>query len=296
MHLVRYRSRSDLAAGVGVFDGSMVVALTGVPDMAALLGLPLSAIRERCRSAAGDAATWPVEEVELLVPADGRTEVWAAGVTYRRSMEARVEESVPAPDIYDLVYAASRPELFFKSAAWRTVVDGEPIAIRSDSSVNVPEPELALVLNRFAEIVGYTVCNDVSSRSIEGENPLYLPQAKVYLGSCALASVIRPSWEVADPGALEMSMAIVRGEAVVWQGTASTSELHRTLTDLVAALFLADEFPDGVVLSTGTSLVPGLDFTLQVDDRVRIDIAEIGRLENPVVRGKDAMAWLSTRQ
>lgn len=295
MHLVRYRSRSDLAVGVGVSDGSTVVGLTGVSDMADLLGLPLTAIRELCCTAGGDAVTFQTDQIELLVPLDGRTEVWAAGVTYRRSMEARVAESIPAPDIYDLVYAASRPELFFKSAAWRTVVDGEPIAIRSDSSVNVPEPELAVVINRFAEIVGYTVCNDVSSRSIEGENPLYLPQAKVYLGSCALASVIRPSWEVADAGALEMSMAIVRGEAVAWQGTASTSELHRTLTELVAALFLADDFPDGVVLSTGTSLVPGLDFTLEVDDHVRIDIAEIGCLQNPVVRGKDAMAWLSER-
>ena len=294
MHLVRYRSAAAIT-GVGIFDGSKVIGLTGVSDMAALLGLPLTDIRELCCSAGGDSATFPVDEVELLGPVQGRTEVWAAGVTYRRSMEARVEESVPAPDIYDLVYAASRPELFFKSAGWRVVNNGEPIAIRSDSSVNVPEPELALVINRFAEIVGYTVCNDVSSRSIEGANPLYLPQAKVYLGSCALASVIRPSWEVADPGALDISVAVIRGEMVAWQGTASTSELHRSLTELVAALFLADDFPAGVVLSTGTCLVPDLDFTLEVDDRVRIDITGIGRLENPVVRGKDAMAWLSKR-
>ena len=124
----------------------------------------------------------PLAEVEVLAPIDGRTEVWACGVTYEISREARVEESERAATAYELVYDADRPELFFKSAAWRVVGDGGAIAVRSDSALDVPEPEVALVINAFGEIVGYTICDDVSSRSIEGENPLYLPQAKIYLG------------------------------------------------------------------------------------------------------------------
>jgi 2-dehydro-3-deoxy-D-arabinonate dehydratase len=295
MHLVRYRSRDDSAPVVGVLDGLTVAAIEQVPDLAAVLGLGLAEIRVLCASAAEAPAAQDADQVQLLVPVDGRTEVWAAGVTYRRSMQARVRESVPSPDVYDLVYGAPRPELFFKSASWRAAGTGEKIAIRTDSEINVPEPELAVVINRFGEIVGYTVCNDVSSRSIEGENPLYLPQAKVYLGSCALASGIRPSWEVDDPYALTIGMEIIRGGAIAWQGTASTSGLHRRLEELIEALYFADDFPDGAVLSTGTCLVPDLPFTLEVDDVVRIAISDIGELENPVVRGKDAMAWLSAR-
>ena len=145
----------------------------------------------------------------LLPPIDGGTEVWAAGVTYARSRSAREEES-SVSRVYELVYEADRPELFFKSVAWRVVTDGEPIGIRQDSDVNVPEAELALVVNAAGETVGYTVCNDVSSRSIEGENPLYLPQAKMYAGSCALASGIRPAWEVTDPGRLGIELEVSR--------------------------------------------------------------------------------------
>jgi 2-dehydro-3-deoxy-D-arabinonate dehydratase len=295
MHLVRYRSRDDSAPAVGVLDGRTVTVIEQVPDLAALLGLRLAEIRALCSSATEASARQDADQVQLLVPVDGRTEVWAAGVTYRRSMQARVEESVPSPDIYDLVYGATRPELFFKSASWRATGTGEKIAIRMDSEINVPEPELAVVVNRFGEIVGYTVCNDVSSRSIEGENPLYLPQAKVYLGSCALASAIRPSWEVADPYDLTITMEIIRGGAIAWQGTASTSDLHRRIEELINALYFADDFPDGAVLSTGTCLVPDLPFTLKTDDIVRIAISDIGKLENPVVQGKGAMAWLSAR-
>lgn len=296
MHLVRYRSRDDSVPAVGVLDGRTVTVIEQVPDLAALLGQRLAEIRALCASATDASAGQDVDQVQLLVSVDGRTEVWAAGVTYRRSMQARIEESGPSPDVYDLVYGATRPELFFKSASWRVAGTGEKIAIRMDSEINVPEPELAVVVNRFGETVGYTVCNDVSSRSIEGENPLYLPQAKLYLGSCALASAIRPSWEVADPYDLTITMEIMRGGAIAWQGTASTSDLNRRLEELINALYFADDFPDGAILSTGTCLVPDLPFSLETDDIVRIVISDIGELENHVVRGKGAMAWLLARR
>jgi 2-dehydro-3-deoxy-D-arabinonate dehydratase len=231
-------------------------------------------------------------ELRLLPPVDGLMEVWAAGVTYKSSQLERMRESREAASVYDRVYTAERPELFVKSASWRVVGDGEPIAFREDSAINVPEPELALVVNAHGEIVGYSVCNDVSSRSIEGENPLYLPQAKVYLASCAVGFGIRPVWEVADPRALEISLKITRGGGVVWEGSASTSELHRGLDELVGYLLFANRFPDGVVLSTGTSLVPALPFSLEDGDVVEIEIAGVGSLTNPVVSGLRASQWL----
>ncbi|MBO0807518.1 MAG: fumarylacetoacetate hydrolase family protein, partial [Actinobacteria bacterium] len=162
-------------------------------------------------------------------------------------------------------------------------------SVRADSAIDVPEPELAAVLNAGGEIVGYTICNDMSSRSIEGENPLYLPQAKIYLGGCALGPGIRPAWEVPDPYALTIEMAIHRGGEAVWQDRASTAALRRRVPELAEFLFREDEFPGGVVLSTGTSVVPELPFTLQPGDEVRIRISELGELANPVVRGKAAV-------
>ncbi|MTD13366.1 fumarylacetoacetate hydrolase [Nakamurella sp. YIM 132087] len=252
--------------------------------------MSLSSLRDVVDAALSDAAAVRVAaaDVQLLAPVDGATEVWAAGVTYHRSQQARMEESERSADIYERVYDAKRPELFFKSVAWRAAGPGRPIQVREDSEINVPEPELALVLNSAAELVGLTICNDVSSRSIEGENPLYLPQAKVYLGACALGPWITPIWDVADPYALGISMEIDRGGATVWSGTASTAQLHRTFDDLVEHLFRADDFPAGAILSTGTCLVPDLPFTLDAGDTVRIGIDGIGSLENPVVRGKVA--------
>lgn len=222
--------------------------------------------------------------MRLLAPVDGRTEVWAAGVTYRRSQEARIEESAVA-DVYARVYDAARPELFFKSAAWRVVAPGEPVAIRGDSPLNVPEPEVALVVNAHGETIGVTVCKDVSSRSIEGENPLYLPQAKIYAGACALGPGIRAISEV-DATDLDIAVSIHRGTDIVWSDETSTAQLHRTYDDLVEHLFRCENFPDGVVLSTGTGLVPGMDVTLHPGDTVRITVEGIGTLENPVVKGK----------
>jgi 2-dehydro-3-deoxy-D-arabinonate dehydratase len=287
MQLIRFRA-GDGRPLVGVLDGSTVTALREAATMADLLAWPVPEIRERCANPGGDAL--PFEAASLLAPVDGRTEVWAAGVTYERSMHARVEESLDSADIYDRVYTAHRPELFFKSAAWRVAGPGGQVNARADSVVDVPEPELAAVLNSGGEVVGYTICNDMSSRSIEGENPLYLPQAKIYLGGCAVGPWIRPAWEVPDPYGLTIEMTIHRGGEVAWNGQSSTAGLRRTVTELAAFLFLEDEFPAGVVLSTGTSLVPDLPFTLAAGDEVRIAIPGIGELVNHVVRGKSALA------
>jgi 2-dehydro-3-deoxy-D-arabinonate dehydratase len=275
------------AAVASTADGPFRPIETSLCDL-----LALTADEMRARLDRPVYATALAAEVELVAPIEGRAEVWAAGVTYHRSRVARMAESEESADIYDRVYDAERPELFFKAASWRTVGTGRPIVVRPDSPINVPEPELALVLNRHAEIVGYTICNDVSSRSIEGENPLYLPQAKAYLGSCALGPWITPSWEIDDPYQLGIELIIERGGDIVWQGNANTSELHRRFDELVDYLFRADEFPDGVVLSTGTSLVPELPFTLTEGHLVRISIDNLGELVNPVTRGKAAMAWL----
>ncbi|HYT33810.1 MAG TPA: fumarylacetoacetate hydrolase family protein, partial [Ktedonobacteraceae bacterium] len=216
---------------------------------------------------------------------DGDTEVWAAGVTYRRSMDARREES-ETPDIYSKVYSAQRPELFFKANPRRVSGPGQPVAIRADSTWDVPEPELALVINRYAEIVGYTIANDMSSRSIEGENPLYLPQAKVYAACCALGPAITMAWDLDNPYALTMHLSIERAGHIHWQGQTSTSELKRRLDELTSYLFLQDEFPSGAILCTGTALVPAPPFTLQHGDIAEITIDKLGTLRNPVIKGK----------
>jgi len=252
------------------------------PTLAALLRLT----QEEWRAALEGAVQGegPLEG-PLLPPIDGATEVWGAGVTYRRSREARVEES-DTPDVYTRVYRAERPELFFKATPRRVAGPGEPIVVRADSSWDVPEPELALVINAHGEVVGYTIGNDVSSRSIEGENPLYLPQAKIYSGCCALGPGITPFWEVPDPYNLTIAMTVERDGRVRWQGEGSTSGLRRRLEDLVAYLFREDDFPHGVVLCTGTALVPDSPFTLEEGDLVVISIPPLGTLANPVVRGK----------
>jgi 2-dehydro-3-deoxy-D-arabinonate dehydratase len=267
-----------------VVDGRVAARLRE-GSLAELLRLPLGEFRARVDSAESADAASP----RILAPIDGQTEVWAAGVTYKRSEEARVEESA-TPDIYSKVYRAERPELFFKANARRVSGPDEQIVVRSDSTWDVPEPEVALVVNAHAEIVGYTIGNDVSSRSIEGENPLYLPQAKVYARCCALGPTIQPSWEIADPYSLGIRMRIQRGGSLHWQGETSMREFARRLEDLVSYLFREDDFPDGVILSTGTALVPDTPFTLEAGDVVEIDIDQLGTLSNPVVRGKPTRA------
>lgn len=263
-------------------------ALVPVDSVAALLRLPLHEMRVLL---SGDLPA--VEPAPTVAPVDGRTEVWASGVTYLRSRSARMEEASD-PDIYDRVYAAERPELFFKSTAWRAVSDGDEIGIREDSSWNVPEPELAVIANAFGEVVGYAVSNDVSSRSIEGENPLYLPQAKVYAGACAVGAMIRPAWEV-DATGLEITLRITRGGEVLVDDSTSTDRLARSIDDLVAYLYRAMTFPDGAWLSTGTGIVPPDDFSLEDGDVVQIDISELGSLTNVVRRGRDRWNHLEHR-
>jgi 2-dehydro-3-deoxy-D-arabinonate dehydratase len=293
VQLIRFRDSTAGPPRVGVQVDEVVTELSGVSGIGALLRLPTEALRARLESADGPRRA--AGECTVLPPVDGLMEVWAAGVTYRRSREARVAESDSAPDLYQRVYQAERPELFFKSTAAKVSGDGEPIALREDSEIDVPEPELALVISAAGEVVGYTVCNDVSSRSIEGENPLYLPQAKVWLGACAVGPAIRPAWEVSDPYDLTIRLSITRDGTQVWHGEASTGQLHRRLDELLAYHRRADVYPDGSVLSTGTCLVPELPFTLRDGDEVRIDIDTIGTLTNPVVRGLPAMNWLATR-
>jgi len=289
VRLIRFRADGG-EPRAGVLDGDAVSEFTAAASLGDLLALPLNRIRAICADPGG--ATLPVHDVELLAPVDGRMEVWAAGVTYERSRTARMAESEQSADIYDRVYAAERPELFFKSAAWRVSGPGQPVSVRADSTIDVPEPELGVVLNAAGEVAGYTVCNDMSSRSIEGENPLYLPQAKIYLGGCAAGPWIVPAWEIPDPYALTIELTIARGGAAVWEGSASTAALHRKIDELAAYLFREDEFPAGAILSTGTSLVPELPFTLEAGDEVRIRISGVGELVNPVVRGKAARAAL----
>ncbi|MDQ1582496.1 MAG: 2-dehydro-3-deoxy-D-arabinonate dehydratase [Microbacteriaceae bacterium] len=246
--------------------------------LAGLLALSADELEDHLNAATA-AAEAPVE---LLAPLDDHTEVWAAGVTYQASREARMEESREA-DVYDRVYDAVRPELFFKATGWRVSGHGGPIGIRSDSTVDVPEPEVALVLNSAGTIVGYTVCNDVSSRSIEGENPLYLPQAKIYRHSCSVGPWIRLASAVVNPGDLSITAAVSRDGDVVWTGETTTAKLKRSFEELAEYLFRADVYPFGAVLSTGTSAVPGLDFTLLENDVVSIEVGELGRLSNTVV-------------
>jgi len=219
------------------------------------------------------------EDVEYCLPLDTQ-EIWASGVTYFRSRVARMEESETGSDYYDLVYDAQRPELFFKSNATRAVAHGEPVRIRRDSSWNVPEPELVLVLSKTGRVIGYTIGNDVSSRSIEGENPLYLPQAKVYDGSCSIGP--RIAVNIGDDGPRAIEMTITRGGSKMFEGQTSTAQMRRTEEELAEFLFREMSFNDGVFLLTGTGIVPPDDFTLASGDIVSISIEGIGTLENPV--------------
>jgi 2-dehydro-3-deoxy-D-arabinonate dehydratase len=222
------------------------------------------------------------DTAQVLAPIS-RQEVWAAGVTYYRSRGARMEESKDAGggSFYDRVYSAERPELFFKSTASRTVGNGGKVRIRADASWSVPEPELTLLVSAAGRITGYTIGNDMSSRDIEGENPLYLPQAKVYDGSCALGPGILVS-EERLPASTEISIEILRGGVVAFTGQTALTELKRDPETLVSYLFRDNAFPHGCFLMTGTGIVPPSTFTLASGDLIRIAIEPIGTLENEV--------------
>ena len=217
----------------------------------------------------------------LLAPVD-QQEVWAAGVTYFRSKTARMEESDFSANAYDKVYDAPRPEIFFKSLPEKVVGPDTEVGIRQDATWNVPEPELAIFVNRKGQIVGYTIGNDMSSRDIEGENLLYLPQAKVYDKSCALGPWIVLGSAESEAREWEISIAIERGGRTEFQGSTSINQIKRDFADLVGYLCRSQTFSNGAVLLTGTGVVPGDDFTLQNGDRIRIDISGIGQLSNTV--------------
>jgi 2-dehydro-3-deoxy-D-arabinonate dehydratase len=216
----------------------------------------------------------------LLAPIEMTQEVWGCGVTYQRSREARRAESSTG-DIYDRVYAAQRPELFFKAIGWRAVGHQQPIRIRADCAWNVPEPELTLVINRHQEIAGYTVGNDLSARSIEGENPLYLPQAKIYDAACALGPGLHLLDDENTLRDLSITLEIVRAARSAYRGETRTSRITRRFEDLVAYLFRELSFPHGALLMTGTGIVPPDDFTLAAGDVVTITIGAL-TLENTV--------------
>ncbi len=224
----------------------------------------------------------PLDRADLLPPV-GNQEVWAAGVTYYRSRTARMSESKSAGggDFYDRVYAAERPELFFKATPHRVVGHGQAVRIRRDSHWNVPEPELALVVTAKGKIIGYTIGNDMSSRDIEGENPLYLPQAKVYAQSCGLGPGILVTDEPLPPST-EIKLEILRNANSAFSGFTALAQLKRDPATLVEFLFRDNEFPFGCFLLTGTGIVPPDSFTLQAKDEIRIWIDHIGTLVNTV--------------
>jgi len=218
-----------------------------------------------------------------ILPPIQHQEIWAAGVTYLRSREARMEESKISggADFYAKVYDAQRPELFFKSTAARCVGTNTNVNIRKDANWNVPEPELTLFANTNGKIVGYTIGNDMSSRDIEGENPLYLPQAKCYEKSAAIGPCLYVPENPINPDA-KINMQIFRAEAELFSGQISINQMKRTHQELIDYLFRSMDFPNGVYLMTGTCLVPPNEFTLSVGDRISISIAEIGVLTNTV--------------
>ncbi len=213
----------------------------------------------------------------------GTQEVWAAGVTYLRSRTARMEESkdTGGGTFYDKVYHAARPELFFKGTPHRVAAPGQAVRIRADSQWNVPEPELTLALNHQGKLFGYTIGNDMSSRDIEGENPLYLPQAKVYDRSTALGPCLLITGEILPPQT-RIAIEIRRCGTTVFSGTTELNQLKRTFAELAEFLFRDNSFPNGTYLMTGTGIVPPDDFTLQTADEIRITIEPIGTLINPV--------------
>jgi 2-dehydro-3-deoxy-D-arabinonate dehydratase len=222
-----------------------------------------------------------LDQVRLLAPLD-QQEVWAAGVTYKRSREARERESAGAARFYDLVYKAQRPELFFKATPYRVVGPGDFVQIRQDARWSVPEPEVALVVSSDLRIVGYTIGNDMSSRDIEGENPLYLPQAKIYNGSCALGPWITLAADLPPADQVSIQLIIRRSGSTIFEGTTSVAAMARPFEDLVSWLGRDNSFPGGVVLLTGTGIVPPDTFTLAHGDEISIDISGIGKLVNTV--------------
>lgn len=244
---------------------------------------PLSIVQEEIANKEPIAES--VDQLNLLLPIEA-PEVWASGVTYQQSKEARNYEAtggkLDATTFYDKVYDAPRPEIFFKSTLARTQGPEQDLYLRSDSNWQIPEPELGLVINKDGKVIGYTIGNDMSCRDIEGENPLYLPQAKIWKNSCSIGPAVRLADAVEDPYDFEIICRIFRNEEKVFEGSAKTSQLKRTFDELVSYLVRENEIFDGTVLLTGTCIVPPNEFTLADGDRIEIEIPGIGILNNPV--------------
>lgn len=288
MRIIRYLAEGHVCLGV-VMDEGRTYRLND-PDLMALVRRarernmqPAQLIQQEVSELAPIEADWT--KLQLLTPIEA-PEVWASGVTYERSREARNAEvqnkEVLAFSYYDKVYDAERPEIFFKSTAARTRGPGDTVCIRNDSKWQVPEPELALVIDGQGQIIGYTVGNDMSSRDIEGENPLYLPQAKIWRNSCSFGPAIRLAETVEDPYAFTITCRIYRDGVLATEGTASTRQLKRKYDELVSYLIRDNLIFDGTVLFTGTCIVPPDHFTLQAGDRIEIEISDIGTLINEV--------------
>lgn len=289
MRIFRYREQSHTYLGVLTEDGKAY--RLDIPDFMTLVREARTAGVSATEYIVSKVPSCPLigaeaESLDLTTPLDA-PEVWAAGVTYLRSREARNYEAtagrMDADTFYDKVYDAERPELFVKSTAARTVGQGEQVCLRSDSSWQVPEAELGLVLDRGGAIVGYTAGNDMSCRDIEGDNPLYLPQAKIWKRSCAIGPFVRLAETVQDPYALSISCRIYRDGVKVVDESASTGQLKRRFEELVGFLKRDNELFDGTVLLTGTCLVPPNQFTLTSGDRIEIEIESIGTLKNEAV-------------
>lgn len=289
MRLAKYRDQTG-AVAAGVFDDCLLRPLDlrraeGPQTVADLLAAPdPTALAYQLFNPAGTVV--PLSAVTLLPPIDEQ-EVWAAGVTYLRSKTAREEESASAgaASFYDRVYSAPRPELFLKATASRVVAPGQPIRARADSRWTVPEPELALVISPDMRIVGYTIGNDVSARDIEGENPLYLPQAKVYKQSCALGPCVTLAAAMPPRDSIRIRLTVTRDGVTAFEGETGLNRMARPLEELVDWLGRENEFPNGAVLLTGTGVVPPDEFTLLAGDVVSIFVDGIGTLNNPVVVG-----------
>ena len=270
---------------VAVVEGESVRVLSlskaGISTLADLLHSKNP--REVAEKLAASARTYSMSDAQILAPIDNQ-EVWAAGVTYKRSQIARMEESETGASHYDLVYTADRPELFFKATPNRVVHPGEAVRVRHDSDWTVPEPEFTLVLNPDLEIVGYTIGNDMSARDIEGENPLYLPQAKVYRQCCAIGPYILLADEPLRLEETKVELRIHREGNQIFQGETNLGQLHRKLPELAQWLGKEDDFPTGAFLLTGTGIVPDDEFSLENGDNIEIEVTGIGVLENSVVK------------
>jgi 2-dehydro-3-deoxy-D-arabinonate dehydratase len=283
MKLCRFKvaSASEIHIGLITNDETVLdLSGAGVHRMKDLLERS-DPTKELERLGSAGLAEHALQRVRILTPVESQ-EVWAAGVTYLRSKEARMVESEFSASAYDHVYDAVRPEIFFKSLPQKVASPGEPVGIRRDARWNVPEPELALVINSTGMIVGFTIGNDMSSRDIEGENLLYLPQAKIYTGSCAVGPWIVVGVNEDEARRWSIQLEIRRGGKPVFTGETLLANIKRRFDELVEYLFRSQQFPEGAVLLTGAGIVPQDSFTLEANDSVHITIPGIGKLENPV--------------